>query len=377
MQRSAGRPPRSASARVRPLSSSTRWNSRGPSPSCTPVQSDVYGFIRSPVAERGSSCRKTVEVAQLWNDLLDAHRRSRAGRGASCTCARCPPTRPRRRCPSRPRRSSRRETPTRARRNARAGSAARPRPARRDRPRARAAPSARGTGRGSRRGCGGSRAPGCATGARRRAARSARRDRSRARVMPASASARLSPISSVVSDLTLTTSSTRARARSDVTMRLASSGVARPVDVPAGRRRPGARAARDTCRGARSARRLMLAPASRSASHSGTSATTSRARARIVSVARRTLARICGSLQRAPGRLGKASRRPRRLSRRLLAGQDLGQVQRRARRRRAARARRRCAAGTSCRPSTARSAPVASDAAGTCPRASPPRRRRS
>ena len=45
----------SASTFVRPLSSSTRWNSSGPSPSRTPLQIDVYGFIRSPVDERGSS----------------------------------------------------------------------------------------------------------------------------------------------------------------------------------------------------------------------------------------------------------------------------------------------------------------------------------
>ena len=59
MQRSAWRPTSSASTSVRPLSSSTRWNSRGPSPGRTPVQNDVYGFIRSPVDERGSSCRNT------------------------------------------------------------------------------------------------------------------------------------------------------------------------------------------------------------------------------------------------------------------------------------------------------------------------------
>ena len=59
MQRSAGRPPGSASTRVRPASSSTRWNVCGPSPRRTPVHSDVYGFMRSPVDERGSSWRKT------------------------------------------------------------------------------------------------------------------------------------------------------------------------------------------------------------------------------------------------------------------------------------------------------------------------------
>ena len=59
MQCRAWRPTESASTSVRPLSSSTRWNSRGPSPSRTPVHSEVYGFIRSPVAERGRSCSIT------------------------------------------------------------------------------------------------------------------------------------------------------------------------------------------------------------------------------------------------------------------------------------------------------------------------------
>ena len=44
---------------MRPLSSSTTWKSCGPSPGVTPVQSVVYGFMRSPVDERGSSWRKT------------------------------------------------------------------------------------------------------------------------------------------------------------------------------------------------------------------------------------------------------------------------------------------------------------------------------
>ena len=59
MQCSAWRPTSSASTCVRPPSSSTRWNSCGPSPGRTPVHSDVYGFIRSAVEERGSSCRNT------------------------------------------------------------------------------------------------------------------------------------------------------------------------------------------------------------------------------------------------------------------------------------------------------------------------------
>ncbi len=35
------------------------WTFCGPSFSVTPVQIELYGFIRSPVAERGSSCRNT------------------------------------------------------------------------------------------------------------------------------------------------------------------------------------------------------------------------------------------------------------------------------------------------------------------------------
>ena len=73
-QRLAARPRRPA-PRERPLSSSTRWNSCGPSPGVTPVQSDVYGFIRSPVAERGRSCRKTSRSRSVGHDLLDAHDR--------------------------------------------------------------------------------------------------------------------------------------------------------------------------------------------------------------------------------------------------------------------------------------------------------------
>ena len=60
MQRSAARPSGSASVRVRPASRSTRWNADGPSPGRTPVQSEVYGFIRSPVDERGRSWSRTA-----------------------------------------------------------------------------------------------------------------------------------------------------------------------------------------------------------------------------------------------------------------------------------------------------------------------------
>src|SRR5918996_2527201 len=59
MQASVWRPTSSASTLVRPLSSRTTWNSCGPSPGVTPVQSDVYGFMRSPVEDRGRSWKKT------------------------------------------------------------------------------------------------------------------------------------------------------------------------------------------------------------------------------------------------------------------------------------------------------------------------------
>ena len=55
----------SASTVVRPLSTSTRWNSCGPSPAVTPVHSDVYGFIRSAVEERGRSWRYTSKSSQV------------------------------------------------------------------------------------------------------------------------------------------------------------------------------------------------------------------------------------------------------------------------------------------------------------------------
>ena len=86
-----------------------------------------------------------------------------------------------------------------------------------------------GRSRGSRRGCGGSPAPGCGRAGRRRAARSARPGRSPRRRCPRAASASLSPISWVAIDLTLTTSSTpwaRATSGDD---RAGLGGVAGPV----------------------------------------------------------------------------------------------------------------------------------------------------
>ena len=48
MQCSVSRASRVGQDFVRPLSSRTTWNSSGPSPGVTPVQIELYGFIRSP-----------------------------------------------------------------------------------------------------------------------------------------------------------------------------------------------------------------------------------------------------------------------------------------------------------------------------------------
>ena len=65
MQCNAERPTSSARAAVRPLSNRTRWTFCGPSPGVTPVHVDVYGFIRSPVEDRGSSWRNTSRSRQV------------------------------------------------------------------------------------------------------------------------------------------------------------------------------------------------------------------------------------------------------------------------------------------------------------------------
>ena len=131
VQRLRARPRRRATS-VRPLSSRTRWNSCGPSPGVTPVQIEVYGFIRSPVDERGSSCRNTSRSRQRGHELLDAHDRDqRLGQGQAHPAVALGLD-DARACRSRRRRSWRRETATLARQEllaqVRAGP---PRPARR------------------------------------------------------------------------------------------------------------------------------------------------------------------------------------------------------------------------------------------------------
>ena len=206
MQRSAGRPTVSASARVRPLSSSTRWNADGPSPRGTPVQSDVYGFMRSPVDERGRSWRKTsrschvsitfsIPITVISVSGRVVHMRPLP---SDSTTQIVPVSATAKLAP---------EIATRARRNA----------ARRWR----RAASASSAGSSDRSGelqplaeeiadlgtvLVDRRHEQVAMGARRRAGRSARRDRSRSAAIPARSRASLSRISSVASDLTFTTS---------------------------------------------------------------------------------------------------------------------------------------------------------------------------
>src|SRR4051794_36529862 len=64
MHASVSRVAGSARTPLRPLSSSTRWNSCGPSPARVPVQTELYGFIRSAVEERGRSCRNASMSCQ-------------------------------------------------------------------------------------------------------------------------------------------------------------------------------------------------------------------------------------------------------------------------------------------------------------------------
>ena len=66
----------SSSARmsVRALSIRTTWKCAGHRRRrcVTPVQIELYGFMRSPVALRGSSCSKTSRSWKRRNDLVDA-----------------------------------------------------------------------------------------------------------------------------------------------------------------------------------------------------------------------------------------------------------------------------------------------------------------
>ena len=135
----------------------------------TPVHIEVYGFIRSPVDDRGSSCRNTSRSCQAGTHLLDAHDGDqRLGQGQAHPAVALGLDDARGFRSRRWRSSRRRCRPWRAGTSA-AGAAGPPRRARPGssvRPGVDVAPSRAGRCRGSRRGCGGSRAPGCARAGR-------------------------------------------------------------------------------------------------------------------------------------------------------------------------------------------------------------------
>ncbi len=160
-------------------------------------------------------------------------------------------------------------------------------------------------------------------------------------VMPSRASASLSPISSVASDLTLIASDEPAVCTSRATIALASAASRAQCTTP-----PAAVTDRSSCSRCTSrcriAAALISAPRSRSASQSGTSDTTRSRLSRIVCVATRRLWRSCASPSASRAASGNG-----RLLIRCPPGSPPGA--RCARRCAGARARRRCASGTSCR----------------------------
>ena len=226
MQCSAARPTWSASAAVRPLSSSTRWKSCGPSPGRH--AGPDRGVRVHPLAGRGArqQLQEHLQVPPGRHDLLDAHHGDQRLAAGSGTSARCPRTRPRTACRSRRRAKLAPQIADLGRQELAAqvlpGGLGQLRPVRRSDP-GRRRPSRAGRCRGSRRGSCGSPGPGCATAGRGRAARSARPGRSRRRAIPAASSASLRPISWVAIDLTLTTSVAPVAWTSSVTIALASS----------------------------------------------------------------------------------------------------------------------------------------------------------
>ena len=162
--------------------------------------------MRSPVEERGSSCSSTSRSCQRGEQLLDPHhrdqrrrqRRAHAAVALGLDDADGPGLGDRE---VRAADADATRAGTRSRRCTRAASAS----AAGSSDRSAAAERARGRDRGSRCGCGGSRGRGCAT-----ALAGELHDQlgevGLDRLDPAASSASLSPISSVVSDLTLTTS---------------------------------------------------------------------------------------------------------------------------------------------------------------------------
>ena len=184
--------------------------------------------------------------------------------------------------------------------------------------------------------------------------------------IPWSASASLSPISSVASDLTLISSRAPWSWAMPATMRFASAASRAQCTTPPARVTEASR--RSSCSGSVAiARALIALPASRNASQSGTSATALRA---LGADGRGRLADVAAQLG-----VGAASRARRRESL-TRCRQDLGEVDRAHAGPLALAARRRCASGTSCRPTCRPPRPCRARGA-ACRRASPSRCRRS
>ena len=245
-----------------------------------------------PLPGRGprQQLEEDVEVGPGGHDLLDAdHGHEHLGQGEAH-----PPValglHHDKRARSPPQRSSRPRRPSASTGTSRAGAAAprpRARPGRRSGRAGRAGlrqPSGRGRCRGSRTGCGGSRARGCGSAGRRRAARSARPGRSPRRRSRASASASFRPISWVAIDLTLTTSRMPCRCATSATTAHASPASRAQCTVAPRSVSAASRVTRWSSRWARVSS-LIRAALCRSASQLSTSATTAARLARIVPVA--------------------------------------------------------------------------------------------
>src|SRR5215216_38293 len=304
MQRSAWRPTSSASTSVRPPSSSTRWNSRGPSCSRTPVQIDVYGFIRSAVEERGRSCSITsrsrhsgstfsIPISVISTCGSVVHMRPLPSDSttpiepvsATPKFAPLTATGTERNCSRRCRRAASAialgSSPSRCPRAiVRSNSAA---------------ISARLRWIAGTRMCDGSSAASCTI--------SSARSVSIAEI-PRRASASLSPISSVASDLTLISSRAPCASAMRATIAHASVPSRAQCTVPPARVTFASR--RSSCSGrVASARALIAAPASRSASQSSSSATAAARLARIAVVALPRLRRSWASASAARAAVGK------------------------------------------------------------------------
>ena len=371
MQCSAWRPTSSASTSVRPPSSSTRWNSCGPSPG---AHAGPQRRVRvHPLGGRGAR-------QQLQEDLEVAPRRAAPSRSpsaspapsaASGTCARCPRTRRRRSCPVSAIPKFAPETATGTDEELRAQVQPRGLGDRRRLVAQRLALGDRALEQRAdlRAVAVDRRARGCATACRRgRAGRSARRGRSPARGCPRASSASLMPISSVASDLTLITSSVPVRARDRRDDRVRLGAVARPVH-DAARRASTAASRRSSCSGS-VAIVVRLDRLAGVAQRLPVGQLGDRALA-LVADQRRRLADVAAQLRVRPARPSRARLKAHscaaRISARCIVA-HAGALR--------ATARRRCASGTTCPPTC--TPPRACRArAAPCRRASPSTCRRS